>query len=360
MSARRSKRTRDWPPHLYEERPGYYTFRYMQDGTSKRFIIGNKPLTVAISEAVAANLHLAKMRPSLVDQITGNHHTVAEVIERMPLPAAKESQAAYRTWDREILARLGSRQIKAVTVDDCAQLVDDIIKSGRATTARQVRARLVMMCTRAQQLGWLPVGVNPASVTADPTVTVRRERLTQGSFQAIYAQAPAVAPWLQRAMLLALVTGQDRSTVCAMRRQHVADGWLTVWRGKTKRTNRPVAIPLTLTLQVLSVSLADLVAHDTGVRSEYLLHHVTANGSARPGDPVSVKTVTSAFARARELAGINGDSPPTFHELRSLSKRLYVQQGNVDTKALLGHASDSAAALYEDPRGVEPVRVRVG
>lgn len=34
-------------------------------------------------------------------------------------------------------------------------------------------------------------------------------------------------------------------------------------------------------------------------------------------------------------------------------------QGNVDTKALLGHKSDSVAAIYADPRGVEPVRVKV-
>lgn len=56
----------------------------------------------------------------------------------------------------------------------------------------------------------------------------------------------------------------------------------------------------------------------------------------------------------------DGKGAPTFHEIRSLSKRLYDEQGNVDTKALLGHRTEKMGALYADPRGVAPIRVRVG
>jgi hypothetical protein len=45
--------------------------------------------------------------------------------------------------------------------------------------------------------------------------------------------------------------------------------------------------------------------------------------------------------------------------MRSLSKRLYMEQGNVDTKALLGHMTDAIADLYANSRGLEPVRVRI-
>ena len=45
---------------------------------------------------------------------------------------------------------------------------------------------------------------------------------------------------------------------------------------------------------------------------------------------------------------------------RSLAKRLYTEQGGVDTKALLGHATERMSALYADPRGVEPIKVRIG
>ena len=46
----------------------------------------------------------------------------------------------------------------------------------------------------------------------------------------------------------------------------------------------------------------------------------------------------------------DGKGAPTFHEIRSLSKRLYDEQGNVDTKALLGHRTEKMGALYADPR----------
>jgi integrase len=314
---------------------------------------------VAINEAIAANLHLAGTHASLVDQLKGSHHTVADVIARMPVPHSKESQSSYRSWDRVIIDALGAQQIKDLSVDDCAQLIDDIHASGRETTAKFVRSRLVMICRRAQQLGWIKPGVNVAAITAEPTVAVRRARLTLETFQAIHARAGEAAPWLPRAMMFALVTGQDRSTVCAMRRDDVTNGELLVWRQKTRRTNAPVAIPLALRLDAVGMSLGDLVAQDTGVRSPFLLHHLTKAGNTLPGHPVSPDGVTRAFERARELAKIDGPHPPTFHEIRSLCKRLYTAQGGVDTKALLGHKDDGTASLYADPRGIEPVRVRV-
>jgi len=57
-----------------------------------------------------------------------------------------------------------------------------------------------------------------------------------------------------------------------------------------------------------------------------------------------------------------GDEPnlPTFHELRSLSKRVYMEQGGVDTKALRGHSTQESAALYGNARGAEFQRVKIG
>jgi hypothetical protein len=70
--------------------------------------------------------------------------------------------------------------------------------------------------------------------------------------------------------------------------------------------------------------------------------------------------ISHAFTEARKLAEIPDEGAPTFHEIRSLSKRLYDAQGNVDTKALLGHTTEQAADIYADPRGIEPIRVRIG
>ncbi|RKT98633.1 integrase [Burkholderia sp. Nafp2/4-1b] len=53
------------------------------------------------------------------------------------------------------------------------------------------------------------------------------------------------------------------------------------------------------------------------------------------------------------------DDAPTFHQIRSLAKRLYDAQGNVDTKALLGHTTDEMSEMYANSRGLAPMKVTV-
>jgi integrase len=48
--------------------------------------------------------------------------------------------------------------------------------------------------------------------------------------------------------------------------------------------------------------------------------------------------------------------PPSFHEIRSLAKRLYDAEG-VNTKDLLGHKTERMAATYADGRGYDWVTV---
>lgn len=50
-------------------------------------------------------------------------------------------------------------------------------------------------------------------------------------------------------------------------------------------------------------------------------------------------------------------TPPAFHEIRSLSARLYSEQGT-DAQALLGHKSPDMTAIYRDVRGAEWIEVR--
>ena len=71
--------------------------------------------------------------------------------------------------------------------------------------------------------------------------------------------------------------------------------------------------------------------------------------------------VSKAFSDAVENLGRNwGDkNPPTFHEIRSLSERLYAEQGNINTQDLLGHKDPRTTQTYHDSRG-DWVRVKVG
>lgn len=76
------------------------------------------------------------------------------------------------------------------------------------------------------------------------------------------------------------------------------------------------------------------------VLSHYFVHHSAFAGRAKPG-----------------LKWSAANTPPSFHEIRSLAARLFTEQG-IDAQALLGHKSADMTALYRDSRGAEWVEVR--
>lgn len=62
-------------------------------------------------------------------------------------------------------------------------------------------------------------------------------------------------------------------------------------------------------------------------------------------------SLAQEFARLRKLVGIAGENPPTLHEVRSLSARLYTEKcGKEFANALLGHKSAKMTDLYLDER----------
>lgn len=350
-AARRSNKRRDWPRGLREPRPGYYCWE--QPG-GKLLVIGRVPFAVARNEAIEANSHIAAIKPTLLDKLVGAGRTLADLIGRMPKPDKANTAKSARSLDKIIRTTLGAKAVADLTVADCADLLAPIIEAGKGRSAQAVRSRLVAALEEGRALGWLKD--NPAAVTRNPRVVVQRGRLTLESFRAIYAAAPQVSEWLQHAMSLALVTGADRATIAALQRSDVADGCLTVGRIKT---GVRVAIPLRLRLDALGWTLADLVEKRGIVGAQLLVHHVSPWGNAPAGSKVHPDRISHAFTAARQLAGIPDDGAPTFHELRSLAKRLYEEQGGIDTKALLGHKTERMSDLYNNPRGAEAIRVRV-
>lgn len=148
------------------------------------------------------------------------------------------------------------------------------------------------------------------------------------------------------------------STIARWEQTSIQGDFAIVRRSKTEVD---IAIPLDLRLDTIGLSLRDVITRckRAGVVSRYLIHHIKPSGSTKRGAPIALNGVSSAFAEARVLAGLTEVGAPTFHEIRSLTSRLYKAQGNVDTKALLGHLSDSAANTYQNPRGIEPIKVAV-
>lgn len=347
----RNRRRRDWPSGLREPRPGYFVWR----GPNGEMAIGRVPLSQAKDEARAANDYIQAQKPSLLERLTGAGNTVAELLERMPASENNNTAKTSRSLDKKIRAALGPLPCHALTVKHCADLLEGEAEAGRKRTSQALRSRLDAVCKRGQQLGWLEF--NPTQPTRTVEVVTQRSRLSLEQFRAILEKAPEVGNWLAGAMLLALLTGADRSTLAKLERGSIGPEFLTVQRGKT---NVRIEIPLNLRLEVLGMTVADaLTACRSNVVSKYrfVIHHTKKYGNAPLGSSIHPDRMSHAFAEARELAGITGANPPTWHEIRSLSKRLYLEQGDVDTKALLGHKTERMSDLYADPRGSAPIRV---
>ena len=66
-----------------------------------------------------------------------------------------------------------------------------------------------------------------------------------------------------------------------------------------------------------------------------------------------MRTVSGGFASAGDKTGLRWEKPPSFHERRSLSGRLYAEQKGINVLNLLGHMDVKTAALYIDSRGAE-------
>ena len=364
MAARpRIRKRANWPANLHEPREGYYTYRDPRSG--KVHVLGRVPLQQAIFEAHEANAVIAGApRKTLAERVQTPPQTVTDLLKEMSTEDVKSSTLASRkTSDNRIKKALGELNCSELTTAHISDLLKEVVGEGKKRTAQLLRTRLVKMCKKGMALGWMEK--NPAELTDEIKAKVRRRRLTLEEFQEIRAKAAEraknghITPWLESAMLLALVSGQDRSTVARWERLSVKGDVAIVKRSKTEVS---IAIPLDLRLDVIDLSLREVIAmcKATGIVSRYLIHHTRNQAATKRGDPVKLDSISDAFTETRDAAGIKGEGAPTFHELRSLSKRLYLEQGGVDTKALLGHMSERASDLYADPRGIAPIKVSIG
>lgn len=357
MAARPRMRTRaNWPANMHEPRPGYFTWRDPRDG--KTHILGRMPLAQAIYESQEANVIVEKgaVTKTLAERLTEDCKTISDLIEKMPKEGKKTTTTARKYYDEEIRKAFGSKPCRDLTVEDASNLIEGIKARGKLRWAQAVRSRLMGICAKGVALGWMDRNV--AEVTETVKRKVQRKRLSLEEFNAIFEKAPQIAEWLQDAMLLALVSGQDRSTVGQWESDWI-DGDVAIVR-RTK-TEARIAIPLALRMDAIGMTLADVIARckSTGIETKFLIHHRIRHVYVRPGSRVRFENFSQAFSNARDLAGITGENAPTFHEIRSLSKRLYLDQGGVDTKALLGHSDDQTAALYANSRGLEPIKVKI-
>ncbi|ADW76527.1 lambda integrase (plasmid) [Rahnella aceris] len=259
---------------------------------------------------------------------------------------AKNREPALRAF----ISLCGIMPLSEVGAREIASILDVYIEKGQGRMAQVVRATLSDIFKEAQHAGEVPVGYNPALATKKPRMKVSRTRLAFSEWQTIYAATADLPEAAGRSMLLALVTGQRVGDLSSLKFSDIWDDRLHIVQEKT---GAKIAIPLSLRCNALSVSLRDVIAEcRDDVLSKWILHHHRSLKNCERGGQVMKDTLSRYFATARDLSGLkwNGGSPPTFHEQRSLSERLYSEQG-INTQVLLGHKSSQMTDKYHDDRG---------
>ncbi|HDG1677300.1 TPA: phage integrase Arm DNA-binding domain-containing protein [Kluyvera ascorbata] len=250
----------------------------------------------------------------------------------------------------------GMQHLKDITTLDIAEITDAIKAEGHNRMAQVVRLVLVDVFKEAQHAGHVQPGYNPAMATKQPRHKVTRQRLSFEEWMKIYEASLNQQPYLQSGMLLALVTGQRLGDICKMQFSDIWDDMLHV---QQEKTGSRLAIPLDLKCEALNMTLREVISKcRDAVVSKYLVHFRHSTSQSVRGGSVSSSSLTTTFKKAREKCGIEWEkgTAPTFHEQRSLSERLYREQG-IDTQKLLGHKSRKMTDKYNDDRGKEWVVV---
>jgi integrase len=265
-----------------------------------------------------------------------------KIIEGRPI--ADKTKDNRRCSLAHLLTRLGGgRTMSPIRPHEISSMVMSIHKS-HPPLAKRVLIETKDVFQQAVDYGWLDR--SPAMAVKAPLVKVQRQRLSFEQWQDIHAYAVKhMPPWVSRVMVLALVSGQRRSDIAKMRFADVWDGMLHI---EQEKTGARLALPLNLRLEALDTSLGEAIEACRGyhVGNDYLIRK-------HNGKPPVLASLSARFEEAREgaMPGVTFAQPPSLHECRSLSERLYRAQG-VNTMVLLGHKHQSMTDVYNDDRGL--------
>lgn len=358
---------------LYSRKVNKVYWRYKHPITGKFHALGDNEAE-AIAIATEANSRLAEQRTrqimAISDKIAtskGKAITVSTWLDRYWLiqdERLKSGDIKLNTFKQKakpvalLREKTAMKQLPAVDVRDIAKILDEYITDGQPRMAQVIRSVLIDVFKEAQHAGEVPPGYNPALATKQPRRKITRQRLSLDEWQAIFEFADAHHKYLGNAMLLAIVTGQRLGDISRMKFSDIWDDHLHVVQEKT---GSKVAIPLSLRCNAINWTLRDVVARcrDYAV-SPYMVHFFRATSQAERGAQVKSNTITMNFSKARDKANIDwGDgTPATFHEQRSLSERLYKEQG-INTQKLLGHKTQKQTDRYNDDRGKDWTTVAI-
>jgi integrase len=305
---------RDGRAYYYLRRRGYPRVRLPGLPWSPSFMAAYESALAAPRTAIGAG----RIKPGSVAAV------VAEYFDSQQFFASKS--AGTQRMRRGILERFraayGDRPFALLP----PEWIEALLDAKPPHAARSWRATLRSLCQFAVKRGFL---------RADPTANIKARPIKGDGFHtwtedeiAQFEAHHAIGTKPRLALVLLLYTGQRRSDVVKMGRQHIRDGVLTV---KQQKTGKPLAIPVHPNLQVVLDATA----------SEHLTFLVTATGKPYGGNHFS-----ETFREWCDAAGLPKRCKP--HGLRKAACRRLAEAGcsGNEIMAISGHATMKELVRY--------------
>ncbi|ATW33106.1 site-specific integrase [Candidatus Williamhamiltonella defendens] len=348
MARKRKTANRDLPPNLYVRNNGYYCYR--DPRTGKEYGLG-KEKRMAINEAISANRQIFDAPVSLTDRI--NEVKTLSMTEWIEQFTQKLQQRGLRLNTlKHYLSRLNpikqafsDRAINTLTTKEIAKFLNSYTERGKTATSKLIRSTLIDLFNGAIAEGHLET--NPAAPTKNPRVQIQRARLSLEEFLFIRQCSHPRSTRIKFGMNLALLTGQRLGDIQQMQWQDIHDG---KWWLQQEKTGMKLAIPLTLNLEAIEETFEGILnqCREQIGGEKYVL---IKKGKDTPASA----RLSEGFKELRKKSGLKWEgTPPSFHEIRSLSARLYSEaKGKEFAQKLLGHKSANMTDKYRDSRGSE-------
>lgn len=199
----------------------------------------------------------------------------------------------------------------------------------------------------------------------------QRERMTRDQFWAIYAGAGQLEYFgLQIAMGISLITFMREGDICSLKlRTHLEGDLLKLVVGKSLAQKGAVGAARLQWDVGNHRLLRGLLARSRELsmrnrRCPFVVSHTPK--SIRPSKKehscqVLPRMLISQFSDARELAGVTGQHPPTFHEIRSLASKLATDAGHrlSEIQMVMAHEREETTKGYQEGHELpfDPVEV---
>lgn len=245
---------------------------------------------------------------------------------------------------RLLCESLGDIPLRSIRPTHIVNTIKPIWESGRQFTARRVLIEAKDLFNEAIYADLMER--NPALFLRALPTEVKRARLSLAQWELIHERAGEKGKlWFQHALRLALATAQRRADIAKLNLAAIWDEHLHI---EQQKNGTKVAIPLQLYCPPLNRQLGDIIEDTQHYRAggQYLIRKTN-------GMPYEVSALTVNFASLRDevipTEEWEGLEPATFHEIRSLSERIYRPYG-INTNTLLGHTSQAMTDGYNGTR----------